>query len=100
MRLLESNRTTLYDRIGRAYGTLKYCYSISLDEAFNAISLLRLGVELGMFNAVDLPLINFLQIAIQPGHLDCNITQEGSDCGCDARRALLCRSQLRPRQGA
>ena len=99
MRLLESNRTTLYDRIGRAYGTLKYCYSISLDEAFNAISLLRLGVELGMFNAVDLPLINFLQIAIQPGHLDCHISQDGPDCGCDIRRAILCRSKLRPRQG-
>jgi protein arginine kinase len=96
MRLLESNRTTLYDRIGRAYGSMKYCYNISLDEAFDILSLLRLGVELGLFNAIDLPLINFLQIAIQPGHLDCHISQDGTDCSCDIKRAMLCRNKMRP----
>ena len=77
---------------------MKYCYNISLDEAFNILSLLRLGVELGLFNAIDLPLINFLQIAIQPGHLDCHIAEDGPDCSCDVKRAMLCRNKMRPRQ--
>ena len=98
-RLLESSKTTLYDRIGRAYGTLKYCYTVSLDEAFNILSLLRLGADLGLFNAIDIPLVNFLQIAIQPGHLECNISHDGTDCSCDVKRAILCRNKLRPRQG-
>ena len=93
-KLLENKRTMLFDKVGRAYGTLKYARNLPLDEAFYAISCLRLGVDLGMFNAVDIATINRLQIAVQPGHLGCQIENSHIQESCDEKRAWLCRNIL------
>lgn len=94
-RLLESNRNMLFDRIGRAYGMLKYAYNLPLDEAFYALSCLRLGVDLGMFNAVDIAKVNTLQIALQNGHLGCKTENCCSSDNCDEKRAFLARTMLK-----
>ena len=94
-RLFDSNRTMLFDKIGRAYGMLKYAYQLPLDEAFYALSCLRLGVDLGMFNAIDIAKVNTLQIALQSGHLGCDIRTDCSSSNCDEKRAFLCRSILK-----
>ena len=94
-KLLDSKRTMLFDKVGRAYGMLKYAHNLPLDEAFYAISCLRLGVDLGMFNAVDIATVNHLQIAVQPGHLGCQPENSISADMCDEKRAWLCRSILK-----
>ena len=94
-RLFSSNRNMLFDKIGRAYGILKYSYHLPLDEAFYALSCLRLGVDLGMFNAIDIAKVNTLQIALQPGHLGCKIENNCTSSDCDERRAFFCRSILK-----
>ena len=39
----------IYNHIGRAYGILANSHSISSKETMNLLSLLRLGVEVGLF---------------------------------------------------
>ena len=94
-KLMESKRTLVYDNTGRAYGCMKYGYSMQLDEGFYILSCLRLGVDLGLFNAVDISLVNKLQIAIQPGHLGCQAIENFNSDNCNERRAFLCRMLLR-----
>lgn len=94
-KIMESKRTLVYDKAGRAYGCLKYGYSLPLDEAFYLLSCLRLGVNLGLFNAVDIPLINKMQLAIQPGHLGCMMSEKTTPDDCDERRAMVCRTLLK-----
>ena len=48
-RLMEYDSEMILDRIGRAYGILKFSYTIPSKEALNLLSLLRLGSELGFF---------------------------------------------------
>ena len=94
LKLLDSKRTMLFDKVGRAYGMLKYAHNLPLDEAFYAISCLRLGVDLGMFNAIDIATVNRLQIAVQPGHLGCQLENGETNGNCDEKRAWLCRAIL------
>ena len=93
--MLDSNKITVYDKVGRAYGTLKYSYSLSLDEAWYNLSFLRLGCDLGMFNSVDIATINCLQLAVQPGHLGCRIENGCTSDSCDEKRAFVCRKMLK-----
>jgi len=39
----------VYNHIGRAYGILANAHSISSKETMNLLSLMRLGVDIGMF---------------------------------------------------
>lgn len=48
LKLLQSDTKTLQDRIGRAYGMLRYAGALSLREIRDALSLLRLGTVLGL----------------------------------------------------
>src|SRR6201994_4105171 len=50
--LLEKKTKTVYNHIGRAYGILANAHSISSKETMNLLSLLRLGVDLGLFPGV------------------------------------------------
>src|ERR1019366_5106624 len=48
-RLLESDSGKLFDKIGRAFGILQNGHVLSSNEAMNLLSLVRLGVDLGVF---------------------------------------------------
>ncbi|MFA9197806.1 MAG: protein arginine kinase, partial [Aliarcobacter sp.] len=48
-KLLEDDPEMVADKIGRAYGTLRYAHIIDSKEALNHLSLLRLGGTLGFF---------------------------------------------------
>lgn len=69
LKLLEHRRNDLLDAVGRSYGILKYGYKISAKEAFQALSLVRLGVDLKMFSTLDMANLNELFINISSGHL-------------------------------
>ena len=92
--LLQKDSKLLFDRIGRAYGTLRYCYKLSYDEALNSLSMLRLGVDMKMFSSVNIHLVNDLFIKVNPAHLG-KITAD-KDADVDVLRADMVRSKLKP----
>ena len=59
----------LQDRICRSLGTLKNAKIITLQEALDGLSALRVGVEQKILRGIDLPNLNHLLILIQPAHL-------------------------------
>lgn len=68
-KLLEADAGKLFDKIGRAYGILQNSHVLSSSEAMNLLSLLRLGVDLGVFPGDNRTLIDRMLIEAQPGHL-------------------------------
>lgn len=57
------------DRICRALGTLKSAKLISLQEALDGLSAVRVGLAQRILAGIDLPHLNHLLILIQPAHL-------------------------------
>ena len=68
-RLLESDSGKLFDKIGRAFGILQNGHVLSSNEAMNLLSLIRLGVDLGIFPEARRCVTDRLFIEAQPGHL-------------------------------
>jgi protein arginine kinase len=68
-KLIEADSGKLFDKIGRAYGILQNSHVLSSSEAMNLLSLLRLGIDLGVFPDENRSLIDRLLIEAQPGHL-------------------------------
>lgn len=59
----------LQDRICRTLGTFQNAKLLTLQEALDGLSALRVGVEQKILNGIDLPKLNSLLILIQPAHL-------------------------------
>ena len=59
----------IQDRICRSLGTLQNAKILTLQEALDGLSALRVGVEQKILNGIDLPKLNSLLILIQPAHL-------------------------------
>jgi protein arginine kinase len=68
-KLLEADAGKLFDKIGRAYGILRNSHLLSSGEAMNLLSLIRLGVDIGVLPEAQRPVIDRLFIEAQPGHL-------------------------------
>src|SRR5437870_2938771 len=64
--LLEKKPKTVYNHIGRAYGILANAHSISSKETMNLLSLMRLGVDLGLFPDLERALVDELFVITQP----------------------------------
>jgi protein arginine kinase len=67
--LIEKKASMVYNHVGRAYGILANAHSISSKETMNLLSLMRLGMDLGLFPGVDRSLTDELFILTQPAHL-------------------------------
>jgi len=68
-KLLEADAGKVFDKVGRAYGILQNSHLLSSSEAMNLLSLIRLGVDLGVFSDSYRSVIDRLFIETQPGHL-------------------------------
>jgi protein arginine kinase len=67
--LQEYNPLNLEDKIYRSYGTLQYARNISSDECMKLLSYVRLGIDLGYIEDIDIKVINHLMIHTQAGML-------------------------------
>jgi len=67
--LIQHKPLTLFDQLGRAYGILRYAHSLSSKEALNLLSLMKLGIDLGIFPDTSFKIIDELFIETQPAHL-------------------------------
>ena len=94
--LLEKKPKVLFNHIGRAYGVLANAHSISSKETMNLLSLMRLGVDLGLFGAdAKLALVDELFITTQPAHLQKQFSEKLSAEERDLLRADMLRDRLR-----
>ncbi|MBN1863660.1 MAG: protein arginine kinase [Victivallales bacterium] len=99
IKLLEKQRDMLLDHIGRSYGILKYSYIISTKEALNSLSMLRLGIDLGIIRSVDMHTVNELFICVQPAHLQKYAGKNTESEGRDRIRATFIRDALQKNNG-
>lgn len=93
--LLEKKPKVLFNHIGRAYGILANAHSISSKETLNLLSLMRLGVDLGMFQGAKLALVDELFITTQPAHLQKQFSEKLTAEERDLLRADMLRERLR-----
>jgi len=93
--LIEKKAKMVYNHIGRAYGILANAHSISSKETMNLLSLMRLGVDVGLFPGVDRALVDELFILTQPAHLQKQHSEKLSAEERDLLRADMVRERLR-----
>ncbi len=93
--LLEKKAKMVYNHIGRAYGILANAHSISSKETMNLLSLMRLGVDVGLFPGVDRSLVDELFILTQPAHLQKQHSEKLTAEERDLLRADMVRERLK-----
>ncbi len=67
--LKKESEKDLHDRVSRAYGILCTAQTISSEETMHLLSSVRMGVNLGLIEDLEIPTINKLFIHTQPAHL-------------------------------
>jgi len=92
--LMLQNKAMLEDKVFRSLGTLKNAYIISSQETVELLSMVRLGIDLGIVKNIDRRVLNELLIMIQPAHLQKIEGKKLSASARDTKRASLIREKL------
>ena len=92
--LMTKKRDKLEDQIWRALGTLKAARFISSRETTTHLSMIRLGVDVGIIKGLERSKLNELSIMIQPSHLQKSCKRVLSSAERDSERAILLRREL------
>jgi len=93
--LLDEKQNDLFDRVSRAYGTLQTAQQISSEETMYLLSRVRMGVNLGLIDDLEIPAINQLFLRTQPAHLQ-KIRDTTMDTDSrNVQRAIYLREQLK-----
>ncbi|MFP4058542.1 MAG: protein arginine kinase [Candidatus Brocadiia bacterium] len=92
--LLSQNRQQLEDRVWRAYGMLRSARVISSSETMALLSHLRLGVNLGIVDDIDIVAVNQLFMKTLPAHLQIIEGRDLDPQSRDAARATFIRKCL------
>lgn len=67
--LILESKEQLEDRIWRSYGMLKVARMLTSDEILQLLSQVRMGVNLGLINDIEIKTLNELFVLTLPGHL-------------------------------
>ncbi|NQT13440.1 MAG: protein arginine kinase [Planctomycetes bacterium] len=67
--LITEGHENLHDRVSRAYGILRNAQTISSEETMHLLSSVRMGVNLGLIEDLEIRAVNELFIQTQPAHL-------------------------------
>lgn len=97
--LVKESRKDLHDRVSRAYGILCTAQQISSEETLHLLSSVRMGINLGLIQDLEIPTINKLFIHTQPAHLQKLRGLELETQDRNVERALYLQSHLRKRTG-
>ena len=92
--LVRENRRDLMDRVSRAYGTLCSAQTISSEETMHLLSSVRMGVNLGLIENLEIPILNQLFIHTQPAHLQKIRGAELDTADRNVERALYLKRHL------
>jgi protein arginine kinase len=93
--LLNESRQTLQDRVARSLGILRSAHSISSEETMHHLSNVRMGINLGLIDGLEIPTINEMFIHTQPAHLQKIQGSELDSQGRNVARATYLRLRLR-----
>lgn len=92
--LVKNSQVALENRLFRSLGMLVYSRLLKMGEAAGCLSDVRLGIDLGIIEDVDVSILNELMIFMQPGFLqqfaETGLSQEEQDIF----RAKLFRERL------
>jgi len=92
--LMKQNREILQDKIWRSNGTLRSAHIMNSKETMALLSMVRLGVDIGLINDIDRRAVNELFILTQPAHLQKIEGRLLSSAQRDVKRANLIRRRL------
>ncbi|MEI4771061.1 protein arginine kinase [Psychrobacillus sp. FJAT-51614] len=92
--LLNHSANTLEDRLYRSLGTLSFARIISTEEAAKCLSDVRLGIDMGLIQDVDVTILNECMVFMQPGFLQKNAETTLNASERDMFRAKLLRERL------
>ena len=92
--LLEDRKAALEDRVCRAGAVMKSARLMSSEEAMFLISQLRLGLNLGIIDDVNVDTLDELSLLTQPAHLQKFCGREMTDNQRGQARAKLIREKL------
>jgi protein arginine kinase len=94
-KMLEDKGRMVADQVGRAYGIMMHSYAISSKEVLNLLSMMRLGVDLGIMPEEYRLTIDELFIRTQPAHLQKDYERKLTTEERDGLRADLLRERLK-----
>jgi protein arginine kinase len=92
--MMKKQALELEDDIYRSLGMLRYTRLITTSECLNLLSKVRMGVELGIINDIDIKKLDMLFVNVQPATIQLQNDQEMDDRGRDIARAKLVRETL------
>ncbi len=98
--LIQESQENLHDRVSRAYGILRTAQTISSEETMHLLSSVRMGVNLGLINDLEIPKVNELFILTQPAHLQKLSGVELDTTDRNIERARYLRHHLNRENGA
>jgi len=93
--LMTKRRLGIEDQVWRAWGLLSSARLLATEEAMQALSLVRLGVLLGLLKGPDQKIVNQLMLLVQPAHLQRTIGKELDQEQRRIGRASLLRARIR-----
>jgi len=97
--LVRESHKNLHDRVSRAYGILRTAQTISSEETMHLLSSVRMGVNLGLIEDLEIPTVNDLFIQTQPAHLQKISGVELETADRDIERARFLRRHLNKENG-
>lgn len=93
-KLMAESRLRVTDRVMRSYGILSHAAIIDSKEAAQRLSDVRLGVDVGLINAVSAEVLNELNVMTQPGFLQKLFGENLTPAERDMYRAKLIREKV------
>lgn len=93
--IIQKDQAALLDHVGRSYGILRHGFKLSVKEALNCLSGLRLGVDMKLFSHVDMNCVNEMFLTVQPVHLQKYAEKNLSAAERDVFRAEYCREKFK-----
>jgi protein arginine kinase len=93
--LTRESRSLVLDKVKRAFGTLKNAAVMTSDETMDLLSSVRLGVNLGLIEDINILEVNELFIHTQPAHLQKLLGKELDSDERNSERARFLRNRLR-----
>jgi protein arginine kinase len=102
--LLRDARSRIEDKVWRAYGILKYCRKVKLQEVMSLTSAVRLGLSLEMIDSISTAGLNKMIFMSQPAHLQKRegrrmATEEREIARADMVRRILAEEESRAGAG-
>ncbi len=92
--LLSKRRLQIEDQVFRALGTLSSARLLATEESMQLLSQVRLGVVMGLIEALDQRVVNQLMLVTQPAHLQKILGKEMDQDERRAARAEMVRKRL------